>query len=56
LREVGKPERLLDLPDLRNGILVAVLASTSSRPMPPAAPVTIATRCCSLIISSCRFV
>jgi hypothetical protein len=30
--------------------------STSSRPMPPAAPVTIATCCCSLIVSSYRFV
>jgi hypothetical protein len=27
LREVGQPERLLDLPDLRDGILVAALAS-----------------------------
>ena len=26
LREIGKPERLLDLPDLRDGIFVAVLA------------------------------
>jgi hypothetical protein len=29
--------------------------NTSSRPIPPAAPVTIATRCCSLILSSLRF-
>ena len=26
MREVDQPERLLDLPDLRDGILVAVLA------------------------------
>src|SRR5712672_2266935 len=34
--------------------LISLLSrlSTSSRPMPPAAPVTIATRCCSLIIAS----
>src|SRR6516162_173510 len=29
--------------------------STNSRPMPPAAPVTIAVRCCPLIVSSYRF-
>src|SRR6516162_5497160 len=29
--------------------------STSSRPIPPAAPVTIAVRCCPLIVSSYRF-
>jgi len=29
--------------------------NTSSRPIPPAAPVTIATRCCLLIFSSLRF-
>ena len=26
MREVGKPEHLLDLPDLRDGILIAVFA------------------------------
>ncbi len=55
LRRLGKlGETVGGAVDRRDREPLSKQARTNSRPMPPAAPVTIATRCCSLIVSSLR--